>query len=322
MGELGGDRLITIYTQNNPTGTEIKRQQAEPFDPRQHTAMWIDVVTPNDEDFKQLQKLYQIHDADIDYYRMHHDRPRLAIHHTYISFTLHFLQGNLEQFTKDRVWFILNKTMLITVREQPINAFHYVFNMIEEENLLKNGVEFALYKLLARMLFNYGSLIEGLERKVDKTNNAIDEDKNILPWIREIRRHSSRLLKILEPERRALQLLGTHDFPYTTDYTEAYFADLSDHLEEQIADLEGARDSLNETIEAYTAIQSNDMNKIMKTLTIISTIFLPATLIASVYGMNFKIPEYNWKYGYVYSLGFMATLAVMILVIMKKRGWF
>ncbi len=86
-------------------------------------------------------------------------------------------------------------------------------------------------------------------------------------------------------------------------------------------DIESVRESLGETVEAYTSVQSNEMTHVMQVLTIVSLLFLPPTLIASIYGMNFRIPEYHWPQGYAWSLGLMVALTALTLLWAAGRRW-
>jgi magnesium transporter len=314
--------MFNAYQDKEPHGKKIDQlAQLKQMIP-EGTPFWLDVISPTDEEMQQLIQDFGIHTADVDHYKSQRTRPRTAIHKSYIYFTLNFLEGKLQNYKARKVAFILEHNRLITVREGEIEAFDRVIPLIEEERYLEDGVEFLLYRLIIKMLLGYDHLIEELEQRVEATNNAVEDDKNILPAIKQIRQDSSKLINIIQPESRVLRLLGAHEFEYTSDKVEPYFADLSDLLQEFISQLDEMRSSLNETIEAFTAIQSTEMSKVMQVLTILSTIFLPATLIASIYGMNFKIPEYHWKYGYPYALGLMVVIALGFVAYMKRRGWF
>lgn len=314
--------MFKVYQDKDSKGKEIKQLSQLKDMEAAEVPFWLDVISPSDEELQQLVQDFGIHKADVDHYKSDRTRPRTAIHKTYIYFTLNFLEGNLKNYKASKVAFILEHHQLMTIRDGEIGAFDKVIPLIDEERYLEDGVEFLLYRLIIKMLLGYDHIIEELEQKVEKTNDAVEDNKNILPDIKRIRQDSSKLISIIQPEARVLRLLGAHEFEYTSDKTEPYFADLSDLLQEFIAQLDEMRGSLNDTIEAFTAIQSTEMSKVMQVLTILSTIFLPATLIASIYGMNFKIPEYHWKYGYPYALGLMVAIALGFVVYMKKRGWF
>ncbi len=95
----------------------------------------------------------------------------------------------------------------------------------------------------------------------------------------------------------------------------------SQRIARAYADIESVRESLGETVEAYTSVQANEMTHVMQVLTIVSLLFLPSTLIASIYGMNFRIPEYGWPRGYAWSLGLMVVLTGLTLFWAARRRW-
>lgn len=96
-----------------------------------------------------------------------------------------------------------------------------------------------------------------------------------------------------------------------------------DHLLKLSEIVESNRDMTSDLRDSYVTLNSNRMNAIMMTLTIVSTIFIPLTFIAGVYGMNFDfMPELHWKYGYFAVLGLMAALVIGMLIWFVHKGWF
>ena len=128
-----------------------------------------------------------------------------------------------------------------------------------------------------------------------------------------------RCRRSIRPELEIFSLFGSEHFPYVNDKNRLYFTDLSQRMSQLIEDVDGYRDGLSEAVEAYTSMQSNEINKVMRVLTVISVLALPATTIASIYGMNFDIPEIHWKYGYWYSLVLMVTVTAAIFIYMKRH---
>ena len=107
------------------------------------------------------------------------------------------------------------------------------------------------------------------------------------------------------------------------DSTHIYLKDLFDHVVQVCDTIDACREMLTSFIDFYMMLNSNAMNEVMKTLTIISTIFIPLTFIAGVYGMNFdNMPEIHWKYGYFVVLGSMMLLTTIMLSFFKRKGWF
>jgi len=123
-------------------------------------------------------------------------------------------------------------------------------------------------------------------------------------------------------EREILMRLARGEFDVVPSEALPYYRDVYDHLV-RVADLaESYRDLVTGALDAYLSAQSNRMNEIMKTLTLISTVMLPLTFIAGVYGMNYEnMPELKWRYGYPFALGLMIVVAVTIVVWFRRRKW-
>jgi magnesium transporter len=101
-----------------------------------------------------------------------------------------------------------------------------------------------------------------------------------------------------------------------------FFRDIYDHFLRVNDLVESYRDLVSGALEAYLSVQSNRMNEIMKTLTLIATVMLPITFIAGLYGMNFKqMPELEWAWGYPYALALMAAVTIGCLVYFRRKGW-
>lgn len=104
--------------------------------------------------------------------------------------------------------------------------------------------------------------------------------------------------------------------------SQIYFRDVYDHLV-RITDLsEGVRDVVSSALDTYLSVSSNRLNEVMKALTMVSTIFLPLTLVTSLYGMNFDIlPEFHWRYGYLMVWGIMAGIVIGMLTFFRRKRW-
>src|SRR5262249_7820822 len=144
----------------------------------------------------------------------------------------------------------------------------------------------------------------------------------VLARIFALKRSLQALRRVSIREREILLRLGRGEFDVVPGEALPYFRDVYDHLV-RIADLaESYRDLVTGPLDAYLSAQSNRMNEIMKTLTLISTVMLPLTFIAGIYGMNYEnMPELKWRYGYPFALALMAGVALLIVVWFRRRRW-
>ena len=138
-----------------------------------------------------------------------------------------------------------------------------------------------------------------------------------------IKRNLIYIRKTLWPTRTAISHLTKNDYDLVDEKTLYYFRDIYDNIIQMIDIIETYRDICSGMLDTYLSSVSNKTNEIMKVLTIFSTIFIPLTFLAGVYGMNFKfLPELSWKYGY---LGFWIISIIIILILLryfKKKKWF
>ncbi|HEX8385757.1 MAG TPA: CorA family divalent cation transporter, partial [Rubricoccaceae bacterium] len=144
-----------------------------------------------------------------------------------------------------------------------------------------------------------------------------------------LRREVALLRRAVWPLRDVLTALGRDDAPLMTDPTRPYLRDVSDHLVQAVEVLESLREVLASVGDLYLSAVGTRQNEVMKVLTVISTIFLPLTFIAGVYGMNFdpdaspyNMPELRWAYGYEFSLALMLAVALGMIVYFRRKGWF
>jgi magnesium transporter len=157
---------------------------------------------------------------------------------------------------------------------------------------------------------------------------AIEEEVYFNPsdaTLKRIQTAKKELIKFrrtLYPTREALLKLKGLDHPVINKTTSVFFNDVLDHINLLIDTYESQRDLVSNLMDTYMTMISNRMNEIMKVLTIISTIFIPLSFIAGVYGMNFRnMPELEWKYGYFIVLGIMFTGILGMLYYFRRRHW-
>jgi magnesium transporter len=130
------------------------------------------------------------------------------------------------------------------------------------------------------------------------------------------------LRRIIAPQREVMNRLSRDDLPQIAPQNRIYFRDIYDHLV-RLHDLsESVRDVITGGLDIYLSVTSNRLNEIMKALTIVSTIFLPLSFVAGVYGMNFRyLPELDWRYGYFTIWGVFILIVLGMLWYFRRRGW-
>jgi magnesium transporter len=182
--------------------------------------------------------------------------------------------------------------------------------------------DYLFYLLTDTLIDMYYGIVNEISNKIDFVEEQLLDapDRDHIHEIYLIRRPMSDMRGVLYPVREALLNIVQGDFALLEDSTISCMQDVKDHINHIIHMYETGRDTLSSLIDLNSSNISNRLNKSMNLLTIITTLFIPLTLIAGIYGMNFKfIPEISWKIGYPFALLLMMITAGIMLFIMRRN---
>jgi magnesium transporter len=198
--------------------------------------------------------------------------------------------------------------------------------MARHVETLARGGHVLLHALLDRLVDLYAPVLDAFDRSIEQLEDVAlraRPPRSALRRLLDLRRALHRLRRSAVHQREVLLRLARGDFSRIPREAQPFFRDIFDHFA-RVADLfDDDREMLANVFEAWMSTHSNRMNEIMKVLTLISTIMLPLTFIAGVYGMNFeRMPELKWDLGYPAVLGVMAVTAGALLLWFRRRGWF
>ena len=256
-------------------------------------------------------------------------RPKMDDYQDHLYLVLKMLLINIDTRSpeSDQVSFVLGRNYLITFLERPGDVFLPVAErlQIEKSRIRKNGPDYLLYTLVDIIVDNYFAIIDkGSEILEDLEVKVIEGVRpETLVEIQKRKRDFIFLRKSISPLRDALLSLERNGPELISPALMIFFRDIGDHCMRVIDGIETSREMLSGTLDIYLSSISNRLNEVMKVLTIISTIFMPLTFIAGVYGMNFKnMPEIEMHYGYYGCLALMACVVIAMLVFFWKKKWF
>lgn len=306
-----------LYSQDGKVAESLEWPQRSDY-------LWVDLGPEDRGRIKEvLSHLYQAHPQVIQNL-MERDahRPNLLIEEDAISFTLATIPLEPD-LPIHHLSFVLGKHFLVTAHlAESSEVADVAFEKILQSQLLAQGVDFALYQLLQGHVVALRQLANRLDDQFESLHRMLlrhpygDLSREIL-WLR---KRAMGVKHLLDPEGGVFELLKGSDFPYVQKENRPYFQDVEFLMKEVVQEVGAVREGLAEMVEAYTSLQSNEINKVMWFLTIVSTMSLPATTIASVYGMNFKnMHELYWRYGYFYSLCLMFLVSILLLWWMRIK---
>ncbi|MDB4941387.1 MAG: Magnesium and cobalt transport protein CorA [Labilithrix sp.] len=193
--------------------------------------------------------------------------------------------------------------------------------------LLKKGPAWVAHAILDRLVDEYLPVIERFDERIETIETTILEgnvhsDREVIPHIIRIKRSLQMLRRTTIYQREILLRLARSEFDEIPRDLGPFYRDIYDHFARVTELVDSYRELVTGLLEAQFSMQSNRMNLIMKRLTITSTLMLPLSLIAGIYGMNFKhMPELEWLYGYPFALCLMGAIGVGILLFFRSKHW-
>jgi magnesium transporter len=290
---------------------------------------WIRVTGVHDtEMISQLGNIFNINSLDQEDIANTTQRPRVEEREKYIFLELNLLQINEEthEISNEQVTVILGEDYVISFHETEPKLFESLIQRIlnSKGGIRKSKTDYLVFAIADIIIDQYFLLLEDIGEMLEDT-----EEELILHPVttsqESIYRLNRRLVyikKTIWPTREVLNNFQRSDHPFINESTKIYFHNLYDHTIQVIETLESSRDITAGMMDLYLSSVSNRLNEIMKFLTIFSTIFIPLTFVAGIYGMNFKdIPELSWRAGYLYFWILSLVIAGVMLLYFRRKKW-
>ena len=290
---------------------------------------WIDVSGVHDTALiAELGQLFAIHPLVQEDIVHTGQRPKFEEHDGLlylVSIMIRYLE-EADELTSEQVSIVVGKGWVITFQEHTADAFAPLRERMRTHRgkLRDRGIDYLVYALLDAIVDNYFLVLERLGARIEQMEEqlALDSAPQVVQGIHDLRRGAIFIRKSVWPLREVLGQLARGESAHFRKETVPYLRDVYDHAMRVIETVETYRDLVSGLLDLHLSSVSNRMNEVMKTLTIIATIFIPLTFIAGVYGMNFRhMPELEWRWGYFLALGAMAAIAGGLLVYFRRRRW-
>ncbi len=293
--------------------------------------LWIDLEAATVEQQRYiLEEVFKFHPLAVEDAINEVHVPKVDEYGNYLYLVFHTIKLGSERMDIDtqEIDIFLGANYLITLHDHVSNNINKLWNGdYHRERGLANGPARLLYELLDRQIDAYIPLLDEFEARIEQLGDLIFmskqvDERAILNDILTAKSSALRLHRILIPQREVLARLARDDLGSIPAESRLYFQDLYDHLL-RLADLaESMRFLVDSTMTTHLTLTSKRLNEVMKVLTIISTIFMPLSFIAAIYGMNFDfMPELHWRWGYPLVWFFFIGISGMMLYIFRRRGW-
>lgn len=246
--------------------------------------------------------------------------------YTYVVVRAFKYQEDQNVLVSEQVSLVLGGHVVLSFQEGPDDLFALVKDRIisGKGRIRYMGADYLLYCLLDNVVDGYFVVMERIGDELEAVEESIlgYPGRDNLTRLHSLRRDMILVRKALWPLREVLGGLYRGEMGCIKEALRPFFRDVYDHTIEMMDTLETYRDMASALLEVHLSTINNRLNEVMKFLTVVSTIFIPLTFIAGLYGMNFKfMPELEWKWGYPAVLALMAGIVSFMLWYFKKKGW-
>ncbi|MEM4366972.1 MAG: magnesium/cobalt transporter CorA [Candidatus Anstonellales archaeon] len=323
--------IITILDYEGSKFYEKKALKAEecfPYKGKRSTT-WIRVQGLEPVVVEKICNYFGIHhlvQEDIMHTRQ---RPKFEDHEDYLFIVMRMIGYNhlKKSITEQQISMILSRDVLITFEENSKDdLLQGVKRLIEEEKgrIRKTGTDYLAYSIIDTILDNYFIALELAGEKIEEVEQELVKNPTpkTLEGLRKLKKEMIMLRKSIWPAREVVLSIEKTDSKIITKQSKAYFRNLYDHIVLIIDNVETYREMLSGMLDVYLSSINNRLNEIMKFLTIITTVFIPLSFIASIYGMNFRyMPELDWVFGYPAVLLLMLFVGASLVYYFKRKGW-
>lgn len=315
-----------IVERHNISAKELAKIVAE------WSVTWVNVVGLGSEDaLLAIAETFQIHPLAMEDVVNVHQRAKVDPFDANVYCVFRMPDPHRDQLTEQLSLF-LGKNFVVTFQEGPGDCFDLVRSRLRQEHSImrqETKADYLAYRLIDAVVDAYFPILENIGDRLDDLDErtTVGDGQSAFSQLHGVKRELLMLRRSLWPLRDAVSELRAEETTFVGEQTRMFLRDCYDHTVQLIDLLEAYRDICGDLRDFYLSSISNRMNEVMKTLTIIATIFIPLSFIAGLYGMNFdtsspwNMPELGWRWGYPMALGIMAAVAGGMLVFFKRRGW-
>jgi magnesium transporter len=290
-----------------------------------NATVWVDMLDPGPEELECLKTEFNFHPLSLEDVTRGTQRPKIEIYPTYyflVFYALAYPKPGAPLESRE-LGIFLGPNYVVTVHTQPIQELGDVWERWQRRaDDMGTDVGRLLYLIFDSIVDEYFPVVDVLADRAEDIEESIFEkfDRGALEDIFRLKKDLLALRRLVSPERDVLNVLLRRDPPILPANAVIFFQDVYDHLLRVLDSIDTYRDLLSSALDAYLSVQSNNLNEVMRKLTVISTIFLPLTFITGFFGMNFvHLPFDNDLFLWV-SLGVMVLLPLAMLVYFRWRG--
>jgi magnesium transporter len=317
---------VKLYRNGALQTEEVDAARAAALLKEQDVGLWLDVRDPDEAELEILRREFSIHPLSLEDVQHWHQRSKVEVFPDYFGVVVHGLHLNADDRLEDReIHLFVGHRFVITVRDEPLLDLEPIHERVRRQpELAAVGGGFLLYTLLDEVVDGYLEIVDRYEDLSDEVEDRVfqaDGQTDVQQAIFHLKRQVVRFRRIVTPLREVVDLIQEQP-GFVSSELVPYYRDVLDHVIRTIEFIDNIRDLLTTALEAQLSQVSNRLNVVMKKLSSWAGIVLVPTLIAGIYGMNFRhMPELKWEFGYPLALGSMVLVMGVLYWVFKRKDW-
>ena len=335
VGDIDASKLAKptiskiLYDANEIVECVLTPAELATFKPDANKKLWLNIHGVHDVDLiKQIGTLFKLHPLVIEDILNTEQRPKIDEFEDYIFLETRnfYYEKATMSASSEQISIVLGRNFILTFQERATGAFEPIRERLRASRaqIREQGVDYLAYAVLDSVVDKYFNVLEDVgEASEELEDLLLNKPSNIhLHSIHQLKHVSIELRRAVWPLREVLNSLTRNENGFFQRATIPYLHDVYDHTVNFIESLESIRDTLSGMMDIYMASVSNRVNLEVRALTVVAMLFMPATLIAGIFGMNFKyIPWLEDHNGFWWCIGLMAAIAIFMLLIFWRRQW-
>ena len=291
---------------------------------------WVNIERPTRDEIEWLRQNYPFHPLHLDDCLSKIQRPKIDEQEDYLFIVLHFPVFNkMARVTvASEVDIFVGEDYFVTSHAGDLKPLRRMFlecvsNPTVRQELMGKSSGYLLYRVIDRLVDYCFPILNKIDTNIEAVEDTIFEEdvRQTVRDISMIRRDIINFRRIIKPQIPVIASLEHKKTPLLQEDLEDYFGDISDHVAKIWDILEDYKEVVEGLADTNDSLTSYRLNEVMKILTTISVIILPMTLVSGIYGMNIQLPFMEHPMAFLMVMGFMAAMAVGMLIYFRRKGW-
>jgi magnesium transporter len=324
-----GDRTVLVncvaYTEGRKLA-DIPQEDISEYLKRPNCFVWVALKDPEPSELEMMQEEFGLHELAVDDARHGHQRPKIEEYGDSLFAVLQTIEVHDDELVIGEVDIFVGPNYILSTRRRTEKGFADVRARCEREpELLQNGSGYVLYALMDAIVDRYFPVLDALETALETVEEQIfvkNAARSNIEALYSLKQKLMTLKHAVDPLMEAVSKLSGGRVPQICTGMRDYFRDVFDHLQRLHASIEGIRDMQTTAIQVNLGMINLNETEVTKKLAAWAAIIAVPTMIAGIYGMNFKnMPELEWLWGYPLTMGVMVGLDIWLYVWFKKIRW-